>query len=254
MRINFGFMAITVSVIFAFSSGTSLSDVPIAEVVRADNRVTIEIEDNGSAEPLSIIQGKDPAKPVSHNQLLTAGTPPGSNTDYVNGFLRMDLKDGDNTLLKVRNGSIKFRENGGNTICDVTGIALFSTRDSNKESLLKACGVEAGDFFFRHLSTEFLIDARGVETSLFVMEGAVEVSNLNPEFKDEKNVVVNAGEWLVTRNGESIPQPKTYRRTDPVSGNSECIYSWCRITRAVINEPPYRSILIPPPPNPPGRQ
>lgn len=234
-------MVTIVSLFFVFNCGTSLSDEPIAKAVRADKVVKWEKVDQ-DPKTLEITAGKEPAE-ISVKQKLSADNDP-------NGFFQLHSIDASNySSIKVRNGSIEFKEDKS---CEVIGKARFTKNNRGKSELLAGCLVKAGDFFYRHLSTDFLIEARGVETSLFVMEGAVEVSSINPELTQK--VVVNAGEWLVTRKGEPIPPAKRYRRTDPVSGNSECIYSWCRLTRGVITEPEGRLGLVPPSPNPPGQR
>jgi ferric-dicitrate binding protein FerR (iron transport regulator) len=151
----------------------------------------------------------------------------------------------------LRSGSLRVSQEAGQRICHVTGKVLVSGKRVRTDT--QTCDVLAGGFYFRHLSTEFLIDARGIETSLFVIEGSVDV--FSEDAADPERQVVAAGEWLVTRKGEPIPKPKRYRRTDAESGSSLCLYSWCRQTRVIDIEPPdFMRELIPPPPNPPGRQ
>ena len=191
MRIGLKFLTITVSLLVGFSGETSYSDECagecVGEVVQAKKLVTIEpgVPDRDS---LDVAVGEK----VSFNQTLRASKSSSGST----GIFKMRLGDSKNTMVKVRGGSVKCSKD---YTCKVSGTARF-TRDSKDigKSDLNAYGVEAGDFFIRHLSTDFLVDARGEETSLFVMEGAVEVSSINPELVT-KNRVVNAGEWLVTR-------------------------------------------------------
>lgn len=257
MRIRIGLVATTTSLIFAFGCEPTLSDGKVADVFRADRQVLIRRGEDEDEVPMIVEEGTDEAEKIFLDELLTAGTPPGSSVDRIYGLLHMKLDDHGETTLKVVNGSIEFKKDktGEKTICEVKGIASFKTVGNKNETILKTCDVEAGGFYWRHLATEFMIDARGEETSLFVIEGSVEVSSTDPEYKEDKKVVVNAGEWLMTRRGKSIPPPMRYRRTDAVSGNSECIYSWCTLTRDVLEPPSPPPLALPPPsPNPPGQR
>lgn len=226
-----------------------LGDGRVGEIVRAEERSQVEGE--GQA-PESLLFGHgEQARDFFLDERVTAQPPP--DRESVEGYLQMHLEDDRNTLAILRDGSMKITRGADGLICDVSGKVLLSGKRVRNASPDTNCDVLAGGFFFRHLSTEFLIDARGIETSLFVIEGSVEVFSEDPAVTERQ--VVLAGEWLVTRKGEPIPEPKRYRRTDVISGSSECIYSWCRLTRSIDNEPPdHMRVLIPPPPNPPGRQ
>ena len=249
MRIHSGIRLALLLLPMLLAGRPALSDERAGTVVRAEDQSQIEV--TGQDPESFVIQQGETTRDVYLDQRVTAQqSPPPESQD---GYLQMNLEDKRNTLVILRSGSLRVTEEADERICHVTGKVLFSgkpVRDTGPE----ACDVLAGGFYFRHLSTEFLIDARGIETSLFVIEGSVEVFSEDPDVP-ERQVVV-AGEWLVTRRGEPIPEPMRYRRTDVVSGSSECIYSWCRITRDLLPDERIGDmrVLIPPPPNPPGRR
>lgn len=104
---------------------------------------------------------------------------------------------------------------------------------------------------------EVLAEAR--ESRVFVYEGTVTVRSKDPRFPED--VVVRAGEWVRAREGEAVSDPQVFIISDfrpgPGSGASECIYSNCKIIDNVLipEQPVYTpGVLIPPPPNPPGRR
>jgi len=245
MKINYRLITTTVFILSICFSGSALSADAIATVVKAEERV-VQVEIDTTQEPTRVTKGDQ----VFTNYTVRSGPPVPNEDDEVGGFLQMKLDESE-TLVRARDGSITFTEEDNVKNCEVTGIVTFRKRGKRRYKQMD-CELSSGGFFFKHLETDFLINSRGVDTSLFVMEGSVEVSSINRELSQK--VVVNAGEWLVTRKGEKIPPPKRYRRTDAVSGNSECIYSWCRLTREIFFEPPERLVIVPPPPNPPGRR
>jgi len=262
MRINLRILAPSILLLFLFSSETSFPDERVGDVVMARKQSQIEAEclnPNGCEnsndlilEPDLIIEHGGDTRPVELNHILSALSPATDGTAL--SFLQMQMKDNKETTVIVRNGAIQIKKNDKDQlICHVRGKVLVEGSHVANEAQ-EACDLEAGGFHWRHPNTQFLIDARGVETSLFVMEGSVEVSSVDPNFPQIQEVL--AGEWLMTRKGEPIPLPKKYRRTDVESGNSVCLYSWCRITRNVLTDGPERPlrVLIPPRPNPPGRQ
>ena len=203
-------------------------------------------------EPDLIIKHGEDSRPVELNHIVSA-LPPTTDGNALS-FLQMQMNDNKETTVIVRNGAIQIKKNDKEQrICHVEGKVLVEGSHVGNGAP-EACDLEAGGFHWRHPNTKFLIDARGIETSLFVMEGTVEVSSVDPNFPQIQEVL--AGEWLMTRKGEPIPRPKKYRRTDVGSGSSVCLYSWCRITRNVLTGDPGRSsrALIPPPPNPPGQR
>lgn len=241
MRIKRGTLVTSLALLVGFSSESLVSDESVGEVVIADPRSWIEREGVDTIEPIPLDQAE--THDVQANDTLTS---------TLGGYVLMDLDLSGRGLSEVvvTEGIVTFKKDAEGLICEVSGTVLFTQSRGDAPAL---CGVHAGGHNFRHTSTEFLIDARGIETSLFVIEGSVEVFSEDPAIPEGQ--VVLAGEWLVTRKGEPIPEPKRYRRTDVISGSSECIYSWCRLTRSIDIEPlgPMR-VLIPPPPNPPGRQ
>jgi hypothetical protein len=242
MRINLGTLATSMTLILVFGSDIALSDEPVGEVVRADAKSQIERSGPVVIDP--IFDGQAETHVIQLNDTLSSSK---------GGFVQMHLDLERRTEVIVREGRVNITETDEGLTCNVSGTVLFS-RSRVRKDASKSCDVFAGGFNFRHLSTEFLIDARGVETSLFVMEGAVEVSSADPNFPEKQEVV--AGEWLATRKGHPVPRPQRYLRSDPGSGSSVCLYSWCRITRNILTDGPDIPIrvLIPPPPNPPGRQ
>lgn len=104
--------------------------------------------------------------------------------------------------------------------------------------------------------TRYEIDVQASSTRVFVHEGAVSVFSTNPDYPEPR--LVSAGEWVRARKGEEIPPPKRFTMAlGPGSGSSECIYSDCKLVNSLLI--PARpvvtpGVLIPPPPNPPGRQ
>ena len=190
---------------------------------------------------------------IQSNDLLGQDDDP--ETPDKRGILQFNLDLARLTEVIVRKGTVQLeRMADQRLICHVTGRVQFERKRVRKRPA-KSCDVLAGGVNFRHFNTKFLIDARGYETSLFVMDGSVEVSSVNPKFPEKQ--MVHAGEWLVARKDEPIPEPKRYRRSDARSGSTECIYSNCKITDKVPIPPPpvfTPQVLIPPPPNPPGQR
>lgn len=104
---------------------------------------------------------------------------------------------------------------------------------------------------------EVIAEAR--ESRVYVYEGAVAVTSTDPRFAEP--VIVNAGEWVRAPEGEPVSKPRVFilgrARFDPGSGASDCIYSNCKIIDdpQIPEQPDYTpGVLIPPPPNPPGRR
>lgn len=104
---------------------------------------------------------------------------------------------------------------------------------------------------------EVLTEAR--ESRVYVYEGIVAVTSTDPRFPEV--VLVQAGEWARAREGEPISAPKVFilsrARFDPGSGASDCVYSNCKVIDdpRIPEQPVYTpGVLIPPPPNPPGRR
>jgi hypothetical protein len=107
--------------------------------------------------------------------------------------------------------------------------------------------------------TIYEVIAEPRESRVFVYEGTVAVTSTNPRYAEP--VLVRAGEWVRAREGEPVSEPKVFIlskvRRGPGSGASECIYSNCKINdNVLIPERPVVTpgVLIPPPPNPPGRR
>jgi hypothetical protein len=242
MKPNLRIFVTFIFLLFLFVGNNSFSQGYVGEVTRADTRSYIERGSQpASSEIEPIIKSDEDAQDILLNDKLSS----------EDGIVQLSLDDANLTdIVMLQDASLKVTKVEEELFCNVTGIVLFSRTPAKEPAA--TCNAFAGGVNFKHNDTMFLLNARGYETSLFVMEGSVEVSSAEPELSEK--VIVNAGEWLVTRKGEPIPKPKKYRRIDVVSGNNECIYSWCRLTRGVIIEPPYRPVLSPPPPNPPGHR
>ena len=94
------------------------------------------------------------------------------------------------------------------------------------------------------------------ESRVYVYDGEVAVTSTDARFTE--TVYVGAGEWVRARKGQAIsPKKRFIVAAGPGSGSSACIYSNCKITddpRIPLEPLVTPLILIPPGPNPPGRQ
>ena len=141
-------------------------------------------------------------------------------------------------------------DNSSSVICDFVG--------GNHLIKGKPCKGVYRDGVLVVNQTIYEVDIRAKSTRLFVYEGSVSVysNSTNPEHAEPRHV--HAGEWVRFSKGEPIPKPQKFTMAiGPGSGSTECIHSDCKLVNNVlIPERPVvtPSVLIPPPPNPPGRR
>ncbi len=241
MRANPGITSICLAFLFLVGSNASISQVNIGSVTDATFKSSRNSED--FEIPL-----KNP-KPVKTGDLLTAY---GEKSWFL---LDLDVLG---SLVMVTDGSLELVGTDAGLECRITGFVVFKdyefTADDVQGSSL--CSAWANPGIYDPNGTKYMIHAQGYQSSVFVFEGEVAVTRTEPEFQGLDPVIVHAGEWLLSREGMPIQKPQKFRRSDPGSGNSECIYSNCKITDDLRNpgEPPRRPPLPSPPLHPPGRR
>lgn len=243
---------IFISLLCALASGSSLSKESPGKVTKADKRSEI----NGIREGEQLVIGADKLK----NEPIEIGDTLTSYNDKFGAQLKFDLipKNNRKTSITMEHATLSFtQEADGDLMCKVTGKVLYSRGRKvrfygRKKNRTDECNVLfAGRTAYRAHGTQYLLDARGKETSLFVMDGSVEVFRANKDHPEKQ--MVYSGEWLVVHEDDEIPSPKRFRRLDVNTGSSDCIYSNCTINDKVPDlEPRSPGVLLPPPPNPPG--
>lgn len=231
------------------ASDSCLSQEAIGTVTRADDKSHIKRKDTDI--PTDQLKGES----IEIGDTLT------SHDNQTGAQLQISLTpDGRRkTSIVMEHATLGLSEKDGQLMCYVKGRVLYSRgrkvkfnrREKSAED--KCTVLFSGRTAYRAHGTQFMLDARGMETSLYVMDGAVEAfrDDVDPPEKQ----MVFSGEWLLIREDEPIPSPKRFRRRDVSAGSSQCIYSDCTINdRVPIVEPPTPGQLAPPPPNPPGFQ
>ena len=172
---------------------------------------------------------------------------------------RLRLKCAKTPDLKLDSGSVEmvFANNPGGVqesflICDLKSPGHYRMAGEPAP-----CQYVTKDGKIVKRGTVLEVDVRYNNTRVFVFEGWVEVYSTDTVNHPDPRAV-HAGEWVSFSEGKEIPKPKRFTMAiDPGSGSTECIYSDCKLVNNVlIPERPVvtPSVLIPPPPNPPGRR
>jgi hypothetical protein len=163
-----------------------------------------------------------------------------------------------NTIIEMEDASLELVGNAEKLVCKIyDGTVRFNgetKQELDEQEKETGCCVETPAGKACPFGTDFIVQSKGYETSVFVMQGVVSVTSNNPKFPEQR---VNAGEWVNFRKDMPIPPPQRYRPSDAGSGSSDCIYSNCKITDLVSLSGPWLpppEVLAPPPFNPPGRK
>ena len=162
-------------------------------------------------------------------------------------------KSSERRPITIKYGRLRLAGSSELTECEMLdGVGVF-------EGPPKPCNVVSKDFRLEENGTLYEVHVQAQDSRVFVYDGSVSVFSTNPAYPQPQ--LVQAGEWVRARKGEPIPTPTKFVlpgfAAGPGSGSTECIYSNCKITdkvpisttRIFTPQP-----LIPPPPNPPGRQ
>lgn len=164
-----------------------------------------------------------------------------------------------NTIIEMEDASLELVGDAEKLVCKIyDGTVRFNgetKQELDEQEKETGCCVETPAGKACPFGTDFIVQSKGYETSVFVMQGVVSVTSNNANFPEEQRV--HPGEWVSFRKDEPVPVPQGYRRSDARSGSPDCIYSNCKLTDLVLIPPPANpspGILIPPPFNPPGRK
>ncbi len=253
MKITPGFTKLCVAVILFF-----VSSIGVAQVKESVGQVILtEGEDNrierapDPINPLDIPIEQGVAETIRIDDTLIAGE---------DSYLKFSFRDVAAGNVLLDQGRLRLTGNVDDPVCElIDGTAVFRSEGSEDRDFQTgdpvSCKFTTEAAGHTHEGTEFVLTARGHESSVFVMEGVVEVTSSDPE-KFPGVQLVHAGEWLRARKGMPIPPPQRWKRSGPGSGSSNCITSNCRLTDEVpIPFPPVVTpqALPPPPFNPPGK-
>ena len=203
---------------------------------------------HGDFETGLLIEEEDDKPPVWINDKFSAPE---------SGKITLILPDVD-TSIEMEDATLKIAGTKEKLICDLLdGEAKFngkSRRELEEDEEQVGCCIRTNKKEACTGGTEFLVRANGYQSSLFVIEGKVQITSDNPEHSQRW---VREGEWVQFRRDGPIPPPQRYRLSDARSGSTDCIYSNCKLSELVlIPAPPFITpqILFPPPFNPPGRK
>lgn len=231
-------------------SGNDVSEAVVGTVMRSDGRGHYMIRERKpfGPNPFEIFQGGDLQPDVKLNDVFMV-------PDAGNITLNLPSV---HTVIEITRGKVEITGTPDDIVCEVHGADVHFIEPGKKEMEelgIKSCCSESNGKSICPNGTEYMVQARGYETSVFVVEG--EVSIVDELSGEPTERTVRAGEWVNFRKGEVTPPPQRYRLSDARSGSSDCIYSNCKITDLV---PPFGpwfpppEILAPPPFNPPGRK